>query len=50
MNLLKLAQRNHSATVKRGLVSEFTRKDEFILKLYEEVWELAKTTNDKDEA
>lgn len=50
MNLLELAQRNHAATVRRGLINEFTRKETFILKLYEEVGELAQTTNDKDEA
>lgn len=50
MNLQELAQRNHAATVKRGLITEFTRKEEFILKLYEEVTELSQTTNDKDEA
>lgn len=50
MNLQDLAQRNHAATVRRGLVSEFTRKDEFILKMYEEVGELAQTKTDQHEA
>jgi NTP pyrophosphatase (non-canonical NTP hydrolase) len=50
MNLPELAQRNHSATVRRGLITEFTRKDEFILKMYEEVTELAQTKTDQHEA
>lgn len=49
MTLLEIARRNYEATVKRGLITEFTRKDDFILKMYEEVTELAKTTNEKDE-
>ena len=49
MTLLEITRRNYEATVKRGLITEFTRKDDFILKMYEEVTELAQTTNEKDE-
>jgi len=50
MTLLEIARRNYEATVKRGLINEFTRKNDFFLKMYEEVTELAQTTNEKDEA
>ena len=49
MTLIEITRRNYEATVKRGLITEFTRKDDFILKMYEEVTELAQTTNEKDE-
>lgn len=50
MTIHEIQSRNHSATVRRGLLSEFTTKQEFTLKLFEEVAEFARTETDEHEA
>lgn len=50
MNLTEIQRRNYAATQRRGLIDQFTTKQDFILKMYEEVTELAQTETDSHEA
>ena len=40
MTLQEIQERNYQATVRRGLITEHTKFNDFIAKLYEEVSEL----------